>query len=576
MVAKSRHFARSRVDISQRPVRDCWDTVSKSLYESEFESLKQIFLDLAHERSRPALLSLLVERLRGLPEVALARIWLIRPGDICASCPSRVECPDQTRCLHLVASAARAVDPNSGTDWFRMDGSYRRFPLGIRRVGSIGSTGESQLLLDTSEDSEWFARGDWLRKEGIKSFAGHPLIFRDEILGVLGVFRRAFIDEQEFLWLRAFADHAAAAIANARAFEEIERLKRELELENEYLQEEVKAAHAFGGIVGESRALQRVLGQIDLVAPTESTVLITGESGTGKELIAQAVHERSERQGRAMVKVNCGAIPRELFESEFFGHVKGAFTGAVNDRVGRFQLADRATLFLDEVAEILLELQSKLLRVLQEGTFERIGEARTRKVNVRVIAATNHDLARQVSEWHFREDLYYRLNVFPITIAPLRERAEDIPALAVNCIENSCRRLGVPVPKLKRSQLRMLQRHDWPGNVRELQNVIERAVINARSGTLKFDLPEARLREPSSLPSEASRPKGIVRYEELKRIERENLIAALEQTNWRIAGGEGAAELLGMNASTLRSRLKALGIKAIRKTVIGSFESGGS
>ena len=208
-----------------------------------------------------------------------------------------------------------------------------------------------------------------------------------------------------------FCRHAAAAIANARAFEEIERLKRELELENEYLQEEVKAAHAFGGIVGESRALQRVLGQSDLVAPTESTVLITGESGTGKELIAQAVHERSERQGRAMVKVNCGAIPRELFESEFFGHVKGAFTGAVNDRVGRFQLADRATLFLDEVAEIPLELQSKLLRVLQEGTFTRIGEARTRKVNVRVIAATNHDLARQVSEGHFREDLYYRLNV---------------------------------------------------------------------------------------------------------------------------------------------------------------------
>jgi transcriptional regulator with GAF, ATPase, and Fis domain len=382
----------------------------------------------------------------------------------------------------------------------------------------------------------------------------------------LGVFRRAFIDEQEFMWLRAFADHAAAAIANARAFEEIENLKRQVEFENEYLQEEVRAAHGFGGIVGKSLALARVLEQIELVAPTDSSVLLYGESGTGKELLARAIHERSGRRSHPMVKVNCAALPRELFESEFFGHVKGAFTGAVKDRVGRFQLADRATLFLDEVAEIPLELQSKLLRVLQEGTFERIGDTHTRKVDVRTIAATNRDLEKRVSSGHFREDLYYRLNVFPITIAPLRERTEDIPALAADCIETSCRRLGVATVKLTRRHVAELQSYDWPGNVRELQNVIERAVITARSGVLRLEVPKPRrLKSPSS--SAASEPtKQILDYEQLKRLERDNLTAALRQTQWRISGAGGAAELLGINASTLRSRLKAMGIEAARRS----------
>ena len=532
-----------------------------SLYDaSEFASLKHILLEMAEERSLLALLSQLVERLRALPQVALARIWLIRPGDICATCAARPECPDQTRCLHLVASDASPVDPKSGTDWFTTDGSYRRFPLGIRHIGSIGASGEGQLLHETADDSEWFARGDWLKKERIKSFAGHPLTFRNETVGVLGVFRRAFIDEQEFMWLRVFADHAAAAITNARAFEEIERLKQQVELENAYLQEEVRAAHGFGGIIGKSLALGRVLEQIELVAPTDSSVLLSGESGTGKELLARAIHERSARRGRPLVKVNCAAIPRDLFESEFFGHVKGAFTGAIQDRVGRFQLADRATLFLDEVAEIPLELQSKLLRVLQEGTFERVGETRARKVDVRTIAATNRDLEKRVASGQFREDLYYRLNVFPITIAPLRERREDIPALAANCIERSCRRLAVPTKKLTRRNVATLQGYDWPGNVRELQNVIERAVITARSGVLQLDVPKPQRRE--SPPAEKME---ILEYEQLKRIERENLMAALQQTNWRISGAGGAAELLGINASTLRSRLKAMGINARRQ-----------
>lgn len=539
----------------------------KSLYDaSERQQLESIFLDLADERELPALLSLLVERIQALPEVALARIWLNRPGDICGDCSARADCPDQTRCLHLVASAARPVEKDSGTDWFRMDGSYRRFPLGVRHVGKIGSSGDSRLLHDTADDGEWFARGEWLKKERVVSFAGHPLIFRKEILGVLGVFRRALIDEQEFLWLRAFADHAAAAIANARAFEEIGRLKKELELENEYLQQEVKNAHAVGGMVGESAALRRVLEQISLVAPTESAVLILGESGTGKELVARAIHEQSQRRGRAMVLVNCGAIPRDLFESEFFGHVKGAFTGAASDRVGRFQLADRATLFLDEVAEIPLELQSKLLRVLQEGTFERIGEAHTRQVAVRIIAATNCDLEQRVRDGHFREDLYYRLNVFPITVSPLRERPEDIPALAATCLGNVCRRMGVPAPKLTKNHVQTLQAYGWPGNVRELQNIVERAVISSRSGKLAFELPAASPRHQYEGTSAfgATSATRVLDYDALTRIERDNLVAALEETRWRIGGPGGAAELLGLNPSTLRSRIKAMGIEAAR------------
>lgn len=537
--------------------------IHRSLYDaSERAELETIFLELAHERELPALLSLLVERVRGLPEVALARIWLIRPGDICTTCSARTDCPDNTRCLHLVASAARAVDKDSGTDWFSMDGSYRRFPLGVRHVGKIGATGASLLLHDAAEDEEWFARGDWLKKERITSFAGHPLIFRNEMLGVLGVFRRALIDEQEYLWLRAFADHAAAAIANARAFEEIQRLKKELELENEYLQEAAKNATTIGGMVGESPALRRVLNQIELVAPTDSAVMILGESGTGKELVARAIHEQSQRRGRAMVLVNCGAIPRELFESEFFGHVRGAFTGAANDRVGRFQLADGATLFLDEVAEIPFELQSKLLRVLQEGTFERIGEPHPRKVDVRILAATNCDLEERVRSRQFREDLYYRLNVFPITVSPLRDRLEDIPALAATCLENVCRRIGVSPPKLTTRHVRTLQSYDWPGNVRELQNIIERAVISSRSGTLTLELPTVPLHHNARSAPLVPTTARILDYDELRRIERDNLVAALEKTGWRIGGPGGSAELLGLNASTLRSRIKAMGITA--------------
>jgi transcriptional regulator with GAF, ATPase, and Fis domain len=369
----------------------------------------------------------------------------------------------------------------------------------MRKIGQIGVTGESLLLRDELINPTWMVHPDWAEREGIQSIAGHPLMFRGENLGVLGVFSREPMSEQQFRWLRVFADQAAVSIANARAFEELEALRVRLELENEYLRSEVK--ENFGGLIGQSAALQQILQQIELVAPTDASVLILGESGTGKELIARAIHDRSKRSAQALVKVNCALVPRELFESEFFGHVKGAFTGAVRDRVGRFQLADGGTLFLDEVGEIPLALQSKLLRVLQEGEFERVGEDRTRRVNVRMIAATNRQLEQEVAANRFRQDLYFRLSVFPLEVQPLRERREDIPMLAAHFVARIAARLHLPTPRLSEANVAELCRYAWPGNIRELQNVIERAVILSQEKT-------ATLRSPRSCWCRRGRPVG--------------------------------------------------------------------
>lgn len=349
----------------------------------------------------------------------------------------------------------------------------------------------------------------------------------------------------------------------ALAYQEICRLRNQLELENEYLQEEVSELQTFGDFVGQSPALQNILRQIEMVAPTNASVLITGESGTGKELIAHEMHKRSDRSLRRMIRVNCASIPRELYESEFFGHVKGAFTGAVKDRAGRFELAHEGTLFLDEVGEIPLGLQSKLLRVLQEGTFERVGDERTRNTDVRIIAATNRDLKREVDEGRFREDLYYRLNVFPIEVPPLRKRKEDIPLLAVHFLELTARKLNHPKPKLSQANMNQLQTYDWPGNVRELQNLIERAVITSQSNKLHFDLPAVKTPQEASIQSSKNNQTGkrVLTFEEIRQLERNNILAALKQTGGKVFGKGGAAELLDTRPTTLTSRIKRMGLK---------------
>ena len=389
------------------------------------------------------------------------------------------------------------------------------------------------------------------RKDGTPvwvEYTSTPIRDRGVVVGAVIVFRdvsqRRDADEKL---------HAALA--------EVDRLRERLELENAYLQEEIRIETNPRGIIGQSEAIQKTLRQVKLVAPTSAAVMITGESGTGKELIARAIHEASSRRDRPLIRVNCAAIPRELFESEFFGHVRGAFTGAMRDRIGRFELADGGTLFLDEVGEIPLELQGKLLRVLQEGNFERVGAERTRAVDVRLIAATNRDLKQEVQRGRFREDLYFRLNVFPVESVPLRERREDIPLLAQHFLTRESKALKSEL-RLSEGDARRLSRYDWPGNVRELQNVIERAAILAQNGRLRIDLPDVSGVQPSPGAPRVkadSRP-AVMTSTEMRAHERANILAALEACSGKVFGPGGAAEMLDIKPTTLASRIKALGI----------------
>jgi len=328
--------------------------------------------------------------------------------------------------------------------------------------------------------------------------------------------------------------------------------------------EELETKNDSTDMVGESRALKAILGRIQMVAPTDSTVLVFGETGTGKEVIAKEIHKRSRRADKPLIRVNCASIPKELYESEFFGHVKGAFTGAFKDRIGRFEAADGGTLFLDEIGEIPLDLQSKLLRVLQEKQYERVGEDRTRRVDVRIVAATNRDLKADVAAGRFREDLYYRLNVFPLEVAPLRDRADDIPLLAKHFMNLVAREMNCPKARLTPAAVASLQNYDWPGNIRELRNVIERGVILAGGGAVEFDLPMAQTSAaiPVISVSDPSGPEPEFLTEpEMLRREMHNLLIVLEKTGWKIKGADGAAELLGVKPSTLLSRIKKMGLR---------------
>lgn len=521
---------------------------------------RQVLLELAGRHHLPELLPLAVRRLAEGPTVALVRIWLLQPplaGD-CAKCRLAGECHSREQCLHLVASAGKSLAAPD-IAWDSLNGDFRRFPIGVRKVGHIARTGQSLEVPDLQQDQTWVASPQWVRDERITSFAGHPLVHRGEVLGVMGLFAREQPGPACFEWLRMIADHLAVAIANARALEEIESLKKRLEQENAYLREEVQQEASYGELVGQSPALQAVARQIDLVAPTDSSVLILGESGTGKELVARELHCRSQRADRPFIKVNCAAVPRELYESEFFGHAKGSFTGALRDRAGRFELADGGTLFLDEVGEIPLDLQAKLLRVLQEGELERVGDERTRRVDVRVISATNRKLRDESEAGRFRQDLYYRLSVFPIELPPLRNRVEDIPLLAEQFLERLTRKLGRRRPRLTLANVQQLQTYDWPGNVRELQHVLERASIGAIDGRLRLELPSEQTQRPAANTA-ADPSERILTAAELRDFEANNLRAALRATAGRIYGPDGAAERLGMKPTTLASRIKALGI----------------
>jgi formate hydrogenlyase transcriptional activator len=401
---------------------------------------------------------------------------------------------------------------------------------------------------------------------GIHSYISLPLVKHGELVGAitfLSFYKQAFTDDDVQL-LQDLSEIVSIAVYNALAYEQIRELRDQLQVENRVLQDEIVQKSIFEEIVGSSTALRNVLAAIGKVAPTDSTVLITGETGTGKELVAHAIHRRSSRSSRALVKVNCAALPAELIASELFGHEKGAFTGALNQRIGRFEAANGGTIFLDEIGELSAEMQVSLLRVLQEKEFERVGGNKTIRTDVRVIAATNRDLARHVQENHFRMDLFYRLNVFPVHVPSLRERADDIPILVDYFVSHFARRMGKRIRQVERRTLEALQAYSWPGNIRELQNLIERGVILAEGETFRLEtgmLPQLS-RTDTSFPVRES---GATREGQRAEIE-----AVLRETRGRVSGPSGAAARLGMPASTLESKIRTLKIN--KHLFRGGFE----
>ncbi len=541
------HYDASEVDFMQQVARQVAVAVDNAL---NFETARAYQQQLARER----------DRLRVLLEVNNALVSTL----------------DLRQLFHVIASSLRRVLHHEYTSLALLDPKTNR--LRVRALDFSGGQGliheEMSVPLEKSPAGEAFSarlpqrytRADLERfdsditrrliAEGVRVECCVPLITRERVLGTLNVasFRDSAFPQEDQDLLSQVGAQVAIAVENALAFQEIAELKNKLTEEKLYLEDEIRTEHNFEEIVGESPVLKSLLSQLQTVAPTDSTVLITGETGTGKELIARALHNLSARRDRTFVKINCAAIPTGLLESELFGHEKGAFTGAIAQKLGRFELADKGTLFLDEVADIPLELQPKLLRVLQEQEFERLGSTRTRHVDVRVVAATNSDLARMVEKGAFRSDLFYRLNVFPLAVPPLRERREDIATLVRYFVQRYARRMNRHIETVSTETIAALERYHWPGNVRELENLIERAVILSPSPVLRIPLSELK-----------SNPDGhTAGLPTLAEAERDHILRALEESKWVLGGPKGAAALLGMKRTTLQSRMQKLGISRPR------------
>ena len=418
--------------------------------------------------------------------------------------------------------------------------------------GLVFRSGKPRIF--SLSDLERFPDSAFVRERGIRSVCSVPLATAQGVLGTLdlGAMARDAFSPDQFPLLMRVAGQIAIALRNAFSYRRIEELNAQLAQEKLYLQDEIRSDHLFEEIIGRSRALARVLKEIETVAPTNSTVLISGETGSGKELVARAIHQLSGRRDQAFVKLNCAAIPTGLLESELFGHEKGAFTGAINQRIGRFELANRGTVFLDEVGEIPLELQPKLLRVLQEREFERLGSTRTLRTGARLIAATNRDLAALVEDQKFRQDLFYRLNVFPVHVPPLRERREDIPTLVRHFAQQFARGMKKTIETIPSETMEVLIQYDWPGNIRELQNLIERAVILSHGPALEVPIAALNGRRAPAQRDGAAWT--------LEQAERRHVLDALEATKWVLGGANGAAVRLGMKRSTLQFRMRKLGI----------------
>jgi Nif-specific regulatory protein len=510
------------------------------------DALARISLRMTSELDSTEVLRAVVAGLVDELDAALVRIWLLEPG---------------ASSLHLVASAGLSTSTHGG---------HAKVPVGALKIGAIAATRAPVCTNDVRADPR-VENKEWVEREGLRAFAGYPLQFRDEILGVLGLFSRRALTTDEFERLGAFAAQAAIAIKNARLFEETARLSSRLQAENSVLKEELRDARPERPILGQSVAIREALSRLERVAPTDTTVLLYGETGTGKELFARALHERSPRSHRPLVKVNCAAISPALIESELFGHEKGAFTSALQRHRGRFELADGGTLFLDEIGELPIEAQAKLLRVLQEQELERVGGTQTIRVDVRIVCATNRDLAADVRDRRFRSDLFYRINVFAIHVPPLRERRSDVPLLANAILADLAKRLGRHMEGIAPDAMASLSAYDWPGNVRELENAIERALIVATGPHLTMDdfadfggafanvesddepPPEPRTSAPAG---ESRGSQGSLR-DRLTAYERAILEDALRRTQ---GNQTEAARLLRLSRATLQYRMRRHGL----------------
>ncbi len=497
-------------------------------------ALGRVTLRMASALELPEVLAEITRGLASDLDAALARIWLVRP--------------EEPAVLRLAASAGLSE---------KLDGSRSRVPIGALKIGQIAETRAPLYTTELASDPR-FVDPEWLRANDLVAFAGYPLVARGTLLGVLAIFARRLLAPAELDQLELFAAQAAIAIENASLFARVEALSRKLEAENAYLKEEMVAAQP-ASIVGKSAALASVLHELHRVAKATTTVLLVGETGTGKELFARSLHESSPRKAAPFVKVNCAALPPTLVESELFGHERGAFTGATQRRIGRFELADGGTIFLDEITELPLEIQSKLLRVLQEREIERVGGGKAIPIDVRIVAATNRDVDAEVRAGRFRSDLFFRLNVFPLRLPPLRDRKDDIPALATATLDKLVTR-GLPRKTLDPDAIHYLEAYDWPGNVRELENVLERASVLARGDVIRVeDLPELSSKGESGVApsSSSSSSESAPLKERVAQFERAIIAEALE----RSSGNQSeAARHLHTSRATLQYRMRVLGL----------------
>jgi formate hydrogenlyase transcriptional activator len=487
--------------------------------------------------------------------------------DIGNAVTSSLELPDLLRTLSANLRSIMQLD-GAGVALMEPEGNQLRLCV-VDFPENDGHIAEGEILPEDSPSVQAARLREPVVQEedrnGIRqSLCSVPLISRDRVLGTLGAKRSNPFSPQDVSFLKQVAGPVAIAIENAMAYGRIAELTDKLAREKVYLEDEIRSELNFEEIIGRSETLRAVLQQVETVAPTDSTVLICGETGTGKELIARAIHDLSSRAKNAFVKLNCAAIPTGLLESEMFGHERGAFTGAIAQRIGRFELANRGTVFLDEIGEIPLELQPKLLRVLQEREFERLGSSRTLKSDARLIAATNRDLAEMVADHEFRADLFYRLNVFPVQLPPLRDRPEDIPLLVRHFARQFARRMNRAIDTIPSETMTVLVAYHWPGNIRELQNLVERAVILSTGPVLNVPLRDLQAQPHAAMPANAPANGRTRKLETLEDVERRHVLETLEATDWVVGGPKGAAVMLGLKRSTLQVRMEKLGIRRAR------------